>query len=375
ILSHGLLLFISKTHTIYNGNYSPSIEDGSDYQSLRVRLTSYGLLEAFLAVQCDPRATTMLHVDSTHNTVNTRYLVFILGISDPSGRYCPMVYYCSSQRRTQDTVWCLAFIKRVLRERFAATFSPNFVMTDASDAQYNANVDQLPTSCILLCWFHVFQNRKDKTQRLPTITRKMVSRDFNTFHLFTSMQEYGTTTIEDNYTVRATPIELLRRLDRCRVAFESRNLRFNSITHISARLRALYNLMDRNGAIVADRIPPVGDLQLARVTSTLWISISRNRSQVVGSDDSESCVTVKKAMDMKQTKDEKILEFHNADRILPFKSPHTLLMLQYGMPAKGWLVNPAGKSCQCRFNFKFGICIHVIKAAQLFGIPCPDASS
>ncbi|POM70170.1 Hypothetical protein PHPALM_13437 [Phytophthora palmivora] len=175
-----------------NGNYSPSIEDGSDYQSLRVRLTSYGLLEAFLAVQCDPRATTMLHVDSTHNTVNTRYLVFILGISDPSGRYFPMVYYCSSQRRTQDIVWCLAFIKRVLRERFAATFSPNFVMTDADDAQYNASVDQLPTSCILMCWFHVSQNRKDKTQRLPTITRKMVSRDFNTFHLFTSMQEYGT---------------------------------------------------------------------------------------------------------------------------------------------------------------------------------------
>ncbi|POM64042.1 Hypothetical protein PHPALM_20489 [Phytophthora palmivora] len=275
-----------------NGHYSTSIGDGSDNQPLRVGLTSYGLLEVYLAVQCDPRATTVLHVD---NTVNTSYLVFILGISDPSGIYFPMVYYCSSQRRTQDIVWCLAFIKRVLRERFAATFSPNFVMTDADDAQYNASVDQLPTSCILMCWFHVSQNIKDKTQSLPTITRKMIFRDFNTLGFCTSMREYRTKKdsilscwssyyndfprfkkiakqlitqwiqcinpvtrhLEDSRfskwqffhsppgyavtnspleqyhkilkiitnTVRATPIELLQRLDRCRVAFESRNLR------------------------------------------------------------------------------------------------------------------------------------------------------
>ncbi|POM63162.1 hypothetical protein PHPALM_27575 [Phytophthora palmivora] len=191
--STDLLVFCDIEEDVDNtGHYSPSIGDGSDNQPMRVGLTSYGLLEAYLSVQCDPRATTVLHVDSTHNTVNTRYLVFILGISDPSGRYFPMVYYCSSQRRTQDTVWCLAFIKRVLRERFAATFSPNFVMTDADDAQYNASVDQLPTSCILMCWFHVSQNIKYKTQRLPAITRKMIFRDFNTLHFCTSMQEYRT---------------------------------------------------------------------------------------------------------------------------------------------------------------------------------------
>ncbi|POM67134.1 Hypothetical protein PHPALM_16906 [Phytophthora palmivora] len=87
-----------------NGHYSPSIEDGYDIQLLRVGLTRYGLLEAYLAVQCGPRPTTVLHVDSIHNTVNTRYFVFILGISDPSDFHGLLLFISKTHTR-----YCLMF--------------------------------------------------------------------------------------------------------------------------------------------------------------------------------------------------------------------------------------------------------------------------
>ncbi|KAG6958000.1 hypothetical protein JG687_00009645 [Phytophthora cactorum] len=46
-------------------------------------------------------------------------------------------------------------------------------------------------------------------------------------------------------------------------------------------------------------------------------------------------------------------------------------MLWNCMPRDGWIVDPASKSCQCRFNTKFAMCLHVIEAAKILGVPCP----
>ncbi|OWY97969.1 hypothetical protein PHMEG_00031381 [Phytophthora megakarya] len=46
-------------------------------------------------------------------------------------------------------------------------------------------------------------------------------------------------------------------------------------------------------------------------------------------------------------------------------------MLWDGMPSEGWIVNPFTRACQCRFHFKFGMCIHVMKASNLLNLPCP----
>ncbi|POM78662.1 Hypothetical protein PHPALM_3779 [Phytophthora palmivora] len=284
------------------------------------------LLEAYLNVQTDPRFTTVLHIDNTHSTVNTRYPVFVLGISDPSGRYFPIVYYCSSQPNADDIKWILAFLKRVFQERYA------YVMTDADDAQFNASSTDLPTTTSLMCWFHVSQNIKDKTQHLPRVTRTMIFRDFNRLHFCSSRENYiiqkdrvlaawesaysftaqfkkvgqylvaqwiqvlhretqigeesrfskwqifhtppgyATTNhpLEQYHRTlkivhdsdRATPIELMQRLDRSRCAFVAKNIAFNSVAHVSARLRALYNRMDRLRAISAEVIPRVVTLRL-----------------------------------------------------------------------------------------------------------------
>ncbi|KAG3057653.1 hypothetical protein PC122_g20970 [Phytophthora cactorum] len=62
----------------------------------------------------------------------------------------------SERRRADDITWILAYLKKVLRERYAVTFEPRYVMTDTDDAQHNACVRELPSTTILMCWFHVF---------------------------------------------------------------------------------------------------------------------------------------------------------------------------------------------------------------------------
>ncbi|OWY99659.1 hypothetical protein PHMEG_00029307 [Phytophthora megakarya] len=249
--------------------------------------------------------------------------------------------YSMLTRRSEDIAWCFRFIKRVLRERYATHFTPTFVMTDADDAQYNASADEFPSSTVLMCWFHVSNNIKEKTRKLPRITREMIFRDFNSLHFTLSITEYRlkkdrilnswnsyypdfpwfkkvaqglvsqwiqckdslTDNIAEsrfsrwqmfysppgyavtnnpveqyhktlkivNNSARATPIELLHRLDRCRIAFESRHIKFIKIPQVSARLRALYNRLDKKGAIKARKMPLVGDLQLSTVILSFMI--------------------------------------------------------------------------------------------------------
>jgi hypothetical protein len=65
-----------------NGSLVPDIGDASDESPFRMGLTSYSLLEAYINVQQDPRCSTILHLDSTHNMVRQCYSVCILGIAD-----------------------------------------------------------------------------------------------------------------------------------------------------------------------------------------------------------------------------------------------------------------------------------------------------
>lgn len=113
-----------------------------------------------------------------------KYPVFVFGISDSCGKFFPIVYFCTSQRTGTDIEWCCAFLKRVLWETFVVQFSPQFIMTDADNAQFNACVAQLPHSKILMCWFHVCQNVKARIEKaaLAPVTIAMIWRDLNNLH-------------------------------------------------------------------------------------------------------------------------------------------------------------------------------------------------
>ncbi|KUF85685.1 hypothetical protein AM587_10000070 [Phytophthora nicotianae] len=236
------------------------------------------------------------------------------------------------------------------------------------------------------------------------------------------LEQYHKTLKLVNNTDRATPIELLQRLDRSRTAFIAKNITFNSVAHVSARLKALYYRMKRYGAITGKCIPPVGNLRLARVVSAPWVGNKSIRTLEIlesGDDDADrsaddssdgyipdndsgenyhrcdafSGVDPDQGTIVEEPPHTEIdsgalscpdavqptgriesdtdTEFHDADVVLPYKSAYTLRMLWDGMPKDGWIVDPASKSCQCRFNAKFAMCLHVIEAAKILGIPCP----
>ncbi|POM62944.1 LOW QUALITY PROTEIN: hypothetical protein PHPALM_27834 [Phytophthora palmivora] len=131
-----------------NGLIVPDIRIGSDSDLMRVGLTWYGLLEAHLNVQTDPRCATTRPAD-----------IF------------------PSQRKTDDIKWILAFLKRVFQERYAVRFSPQYVATDAGYGQCNTSNTELPTTAILMCWLH--SEHKNKNQSLLRVTREMAFRDFD----------------------------------------------------------------------------------------------------------------------------------------------------------------------------------------------------
>lgn len=141
-------------------------------------------------MQQDPRCTSLLHVDSTHNLVRQRYSVFIIGYSDCCGHYFPLVYYCSSQRRSEDVAWCLSYLKRVMLQLFGIRFSPQYMVTDADNGQYNACTRELPTTNILMCWFHVCQNVWKKVRKLPKQQRDRIFSDLNDLHFCRTENEF-----------------------------------------------------------------------------------------------------------------------------------------------------------------------------------------
>jgi hypothetical protein len=125
-----------------------------------------------------------MHLDSTHSIVKQKFPVFVVGISDRSGSFMPVDYFCTSLRKARDIVWCLAFLKSVVVREFGVPFQPDFVMTDTDKTQFNACQRELPRSLILMCWFHVMQNvqKHAKDEKLDVVTKQKIVRDLYDLH-------------------------------------------------------------------------------------------------------------------------------------------------------------------------------------------------
>ncbi|GMF30804.1 unnamed protein product [Phytophthora fragariaefolia] len=170
---------------IEHGVAEPVLGTGSVARPFRIGLTSILLVERYVDVLRNPDLHTLLHLYNTHSIMKQKYPVFVIGISDRTGGFLPVVYYRTSQRKEIDSSWCLSFLKRVVLQEFRVVISPDFVMIDADTAQYNACVDEVPDSIILMCWFHVTQNvfkhaRDAKLDRvsIPVIFRKQYDLHF-----------------------------------------------------------------------------------------------------------------------------------------------------------------------------------------------------
>ncbi|OWZ12462.1 hypothetical protein PHMEG_00014373 [Phytophthora megakarya] len=164
-------------------------------------------------------------------TVRQRYNVFILGISDPCGRFFPVVDYCESQRRAEDVPWCLAYIKRVILRLVLNPFASQFIMTDADKAQH-LNHNERVGDC------------GPDVLKIPSCIKNLIRQYFDN-HRFSDWQSfytppgYPTTnhhieqyhrTIKLENSSRASPFKMVKVLNQARVAFQAKIQKFSSIT-------------------------------------------------------------------------------------------------------------------------------------------------
>ncbi|KAF1777470.1 hypothetical protein GQ600_17106 [Phytophthora cactorum] len=59
----------------------------------------------------------------------------------------------------------------------------------------------------------------------------------------------------------ATPIDMVKHLDQCRIGFLAKTTKFASVTEASKRLKAHYNKRKKQGKLKASALQPVGDLR------------------------------------------------------------------------------------------------------------------
>ncbi|KAE9178269.1 hypothetical protein PF005_g24146 [Phytophthora fragariae] len=171
----------------------PNLGDGSETNPFRAGITSYKLLESYVDVQRNPEQTSMLHIDTTFNMNKQRFPVMVIGISDRSGHFFPVGYFCISYRRACDIVWCLRQLDRVLHETFQERLAPEFVMMDGDKAQFNACQLTLPGSVVLMCWYHVISNvlMKAKAKGADRTQTEEIFADMYDLH-FAPADEYET---------------------------------------------------------------------------------------------------------------------------------------------------------------------------------------
>ncbi|KAE9118858.1 hypothetical protein PF007_g8778 [Phytophthora fragariae] len=140
------------------GRWVSRVGVGTEDDPYRIGLTCYQLLYDYVQVQTNPDVAVIVHIDSTFNTVKQKYPAFVIGYSDRCGQFFPLGYFCTSKRKNADVGWCLRHLQRAILDTFHVHFQPEFVMTDADKAQYKASRNELPSSRVLMCWYHVTAN-------------------------------------------------------------------------------------------------------------------------------------------------------------------------------------------------------------------------
>ncbi|KAE9191702.1 hypothetical protein PF002_g24422 [Phytophthora fragariae] len=403
--SESLLVFCDTQ--VVDGAVQPALGTGSAANPFRIGLTCMALLESYVKVQRDPTLSTLLHLDSTHSIVKQKYPVFVMGISDRSGSFMPVVYYCTSLRKAQDIRWCLAFLKRVILHEFGLIFSPDFVMMDADKAQFKACEQEIQSTKILMCWFHVTQNVHKHVDgaKLSMITRKKIFRDLYGLHFaeteddylrkrefvvrswrgagalclrvkrvmdhllklwilgarFAQWQAFHTPTgyattnnpletyhytlklVNDNK--RATPSELVSGLDLSRLGYISSMSGFDNVPTVSKRLKAVFNRAEKLKELEAE-VVHLHSLIVVRVWPKLTSTASVDEEET---EDAPSANTIKNS----------------------YRSSNYRRLMWEGMPEGGWVVDPVGRSCKCPCWRKAGMCLHVIKATKVAHMHCP----
>ncbi|OWZ17734.1 hypothetical protein PHMEG_0008275 [Phytophthora megakarya] len=225
-------------------------------------------------------------------------------------------------------------------EIFTIRFAPNFIMTDADNAQFNACSSQLPDSKILMCWFHVCQNVKGHITKakLAPVTIDMISRDLNILILLVQ-REISSTTCTGCVEIciyNLFVISSSRRSHHKTVDTTSKVFVVASVSHVTGvchhhqpigaqhpvvpeRLKALYKLTVPNKELCATPIGSSSDMPVQLMT-ILHRPLKPFCDRY--SDDADD------------------FYFDDPRKVSkPYKSMHILRMQWKNMPNEGWVVD------------------------------------
>ncbi|OWZ20026.1 hypothetical protein PHMEG_0005630 [Phytophthora megakarya] len=306
-------------------SWRPILPDSVTLSLLELEWEQKQILFAwYLDVQQQTSTTTVLHLDTTFMVVRQRYPVSVIGYSDKFGHFFPLGYFCTSRRKEPDMAWCIRSLKRAILNSFGEVFAPEFVMTDADTAQYNACSAELPTTVVLMCWYHVADNvfkqarscgvePKDTTKFFRYLydlhfaprlrsgkLKKWVLTKWNALppgspaygmgqypirllvnnHRFGKRQAFYTLSgcpttnnpLEQYHRTlkrfcsdpRASPHDLLLSLDIARRTFLAEAHVFSNGSEAPVRLLKLYKQLRLQQCITAERMPPVGGVTSSR---------------------------------------------------------------------------------------------------------------
>ena len=126
-----------------------------------------------------------IQLDSTFNTVRSRFSVFTICVAHASG-YLPCAWFITSDECTETIAYCLkTLVQRLaddMYEPMSDTWSPSVAMIDCSKSETNALRMVLPGTKVFWCQWHVLKAMRENVwSKLPTsATRQKVQDDLHT---------------------------------------------------------------------------------------------------------------------------------------------------------------------------------------------------
>ncbi|KAE9010453.1 hypothetical protein PF002_g11579 [Phytophthora fragariae] len=302
------------------GRWVSRVGVGTEDDPYRIGLTCYQLLYDYVQVQTNPDVAVIVHIDSTFNTVKQKYPAFVIGYSDRCGQFFPLGYFCTSKRKNADVGWCLRHLQRAILDTFHVHFQPEFVMTDADKAQYKASRNELPSSRVLMCWYHVTANvykqarsrsvsleetdkffedlydlhyvPEDEFEDLKTkilarwaalpagsaafkmgcyVKKSWIDGKFCDWQAFLTskgcvatnnpLEQYHKTYKIVSNKPKAIPLQMLEGMNASLQAFIATNRGFQTAVEASARLLKAYALLKPHHCLLPVRLPSMGELR------------------------------------------------------------------------------------------------------------------
>ncbi|KAK1933919.1 hypothetical protein P3T76_011679 [Phytophthora citrophthora] len=264
-----------------------SLGEGSQDQPFRVHdcgVTCTKFVEDYVSVQRRVECTSIVHLDSTHGMVIHSYLACAIGCSDNCGRF-PLVYFCTSQRKSLNVGWCLRYLKRLCRDVCCVDLEPQYVTADAhlaGNVLVPCDTEQHAPSQEKGC----FERTHYKTQKLAhwqalpqgplhSLTQHIIrmwinSIRFARWQAFVTPPGCATTNNpleQDHGRLKRecrgggeTPAQLVENLNNAFLAFINRGIVFSHFPEASERLVSLDQLLYNRGCLSVEYLPRVSSL-------------------------------------------------------------------------------------------------------------------